>query len=223
MRDVHVKGWLRESHLPPEMLDSVRSLNYQFLDLLATQPADWSAAARGLPTAVFTQVAPLSTAQKAAVAGCPYALFDLRFHDANHWRLRFRAAAAAGIADAAPTAVGALEFTRLALFFAWHVAATARLAAPLLLGMHEETIEAFRGAPIECLPSLAVAEAAHLSARWNHRTTYWRALAGAASKANATDLRRVQLFGLQLAAAARLDGAGAPRLAASGLAASGLD
>jgi hypothetical protein len=97
-----------------------------------------------------------------------------------------------------------LEFVRLALFFAWHVASTTKLAAQLLLGMHEVTAAAFREATIDCLPSLAETEAGNLTARWNNCTAYWGALTGAASRQNPASLRRIQLYGLQLAAAARL-------------------
>jgi hypothetical protein len=47
-------------------------------------------------------------------------------------------------------------------------------------------------------------EAAHLSARWNGCSAYWSALTSAASRSDPAALHRVQLYGLQLAAAARL-------------------
>ena len=93
---------------------------------------------------------------------------------------------------------------RLALFYAWHVAATARLSAQLLLGMSAHTAAAFRRATLNSLPALVASEAVNLSARWCTCNAYWRALVRAASHADAERLRRVQLFGLQLEAAARL-------------------
>jgi hypothetical protein len=51
---------------------------------------------------------------------------------------------------------------------------------------------------------LAVTEAKHLTARWSDCIVYWSALVGAASVSNPGALRRVQLHGLQLAAASRL-------------------
>jgi hypothetical protein len=54
------------------------------------------------------------------------------------------------------------------------------------------------------LPPLVATEAVHLSARWNGCPAYWSALTAAASRADPAALRRVQLYGLQLAAAARL-------------------
>jgi hypothetical protein len=54
------------------------------------------------------------------------------------------------------------------------------------------------------LPALVATEAAHLSARWLERTAFWSALTAAAVRTDPAALRRVQLYGLQLAAAARL-------------------
>jgi hypothetical protein len=95
-------------------------------------------------------------------------------------------------------------FVRLALFYAWHVAAGAGLKAQLLLGMNGSTAAAFRLVTVNQLPPLVATEAVHLSARWNGCPAYWSALTTAASRANPEALRRVQLYGLQLAAAARL-------------------
>jgi hypothetical protein len=204
MQHAHVRSWVREADVSAEMLESVRELNHRFLDLVAVQPGDWERPRRGLSAAVSAQVAPLSAAQKAAAANCPYALFDLRFHDESHWLGRLRTTGHWSVAEAAPVDTNTLDFVRLALFFAWHVASTTKLAAQLLLGMHDVTAAAFRGATIDCLPSLAATEAAHLTARWNNYPTYWSALTGAASRPNSANLRRIQLYGLQLAAAARL-------------------
>ena len=204
MQDAQSGSWSRESHVSPAMLESVRELNHRFLDLLAIRPSNWSSAGRGLPVAVSAQVVPLSAAQKGAAANCPYALFDLRFYDDSYWRARLKTAGRWSVADAPPVDADSLDFVRLALFFAWHVAATPRLAAPLILGMNEVTAAAFRSMTIDCIPSLAVTEAAHLTARWNYCVPYWSALTDAAARSNFTGLRRIQLYGLQLAAAARL-------------------
>jgi hypothetical protein len=204
MLDAYVGTWLREAHFSAEMQGSVRELNHRFLDLVVGQSGDWNTPGRGLCAALSARVAPLSADQKSAAADCPYALFDLRFHDDGYWRSRLRAAAEGGVADGMAVDGRTLEFVRLALFFAWHVASTTTLAAQLLLGMHEATAAAFRGATINCLPSLVEAGAGHLTARWSHCAAYWSALTGAASRQNPANLRRIQLYGLQLAAAARL-------------------
>ncbi len=202
MQDAQSNAWSRQSQLPLEMRHSLRELNHRFLDLVASRPDGWRASRSG-SNDVSARVAPLSAAQKAAMSNCPYALFDLRFHDDRHWQTRLEAGGHWTIAeDAADPQT--LEFVKLAMFFAWHAASSTKLAAQLLLGMHDATAAAFRGATIDCLPALAASEAVHLSARWSDCGRYWSALTGAACGPNTADLRRIQLYGLQLAAAARL-------------------
>jgi hypothetical protein len=172
-------------------------LNRRFLDLAAAHsgsPGDLK-----MPKETAEPLASLSGEERAAAADCPYALFDLRFHDDAHWRVRlgdsWRVADEVAVADD----VGA--FTRLALFYAWHLAATPRLAAQLWLGMAESTAAAFRTASLDRVPALAASEAVNLSARWSTSTFYWRALTSAAARGDPRRLRRAQLFGLQLGAA----------------------
>ena len=194
MEDAFVGNWAQESYLSAEILGSVRDLNHRFLDLTAARSTDW----------VAGRVAPLSAAQRAAAADCPYALFDLRFQDDGHWRLRLQGSGAWCVADETVVDEETIDFVRLALFYAWHVASSAGLKAQLLLGMSATTVTAFRRITVNQLPPLVATEAAHLSLRWSGCTAYWSALTAAASRAEPAALRRIQLRGLQLAAAARL-------------------
>ena len=193
MQDAFVGSWTQDSHLSAEDLGSLRDLNHRFLDLAAAR-TEW----------VTGRVAPLSAAQRAAAAGCPYALFDLRFEDEGHWQLRLQTSGSWRVADEPAVDDATVSFVRLALFYAWHVASGAGLKAQLLLGMNGATAAAFRRVTVNHLPALAASEAKHLSARWSGCTAYWSALTAAASRADPKALRRVQLHGLQLAAAARL-------------------
>jgi hypothetical protein len=194
MQDAFVGNWAQESHLSAGTLGSLRDLNHRFLDLTATRTTDWLAG----------RVAPLSAAQRAAAADCPYALFDLRFQDDGHWRLRLQNSGAWRVADESVADDETINFVRLALFYAWHVASSAGLKAQLLLGMSGTTATAFRRVTVNLLPALVATEAVHLSMRWSGCTAYWSALTAAASRADPAALRRIQLYGLQLAAAARL-------------------
>jgi hypothetical protein len=188
-------NWTRQSHVSAEHLNSVRGLNRRFLDL----------AGKGLLLAgLQVQVAPLSAAQRAAAANCPYALFDLRFADDAYWRPRLQMNGAWRIADEPKADPDIIDFVRLALFYTWHVASSAGLTAHLLLGMQSQTAEAFRGVAVDALSDLAFAEAANLTARWSGCSTYWTALISAAARPDPAALRRVQLSGLQLAAATQL-------------------
>ena len=199
MQDAYVGSWARESQLSAEILGSLRDLNHRFLDLAAARTG-WMAG----------QVAALSAAQRAAAAGCPYALFDLRFQDDGHWRARLQSLRSWGVEDESavddPGDNNTAGFVRLALFYAWHVASSERIKAQVLLGMNGGTADEFRRITVNQLPVLAATEARHLSARWSGCTAYWSALTAAALRADSRALRRVQLHGLQLAAASRLPG-----------------
>jgi hypothetical protein len=205
MQDAYVGSWAQESHLSAERLESLRDLNHGFLDLTAARANEWVPRGEaGLASSLAAQVAPLSAAQRAAAAGCPYALFDLRFQDEGYWRLRLQNSASWRIADESAVDDDTVGFVRLALFYAWHVASSAGLAPQLLLGMNGSTAAEFRRITVNRLSALAVTEAVNLTARWSDCTAYWSALTGAASRTDPAVLRRVQLYGLQLAAVARL-------------------
>jgi hypothetical protein len=205
MQDAFVGSWAQESHLSAERLGSLRALNHRFLDLTAARANEWLPCGEAGPAPrLAAQVAPLSAAQRAAAAGCPYALFDLRFQDDEYWRLRLQNSASWRVADESVVGDDTVGFVRLALFYAWHVACGAGLAAQLLLGMNGSTAAEFRRITVNRLPALALTEAVNLSARWSDCTAYWSALTGAASRTDPAALRRVQLYGLQLAAVARL-------------------
>jgi hypothetical protein len=201
-------NWAREPHLSPEQLSSVRGLNQRFLDLAGGGADQWDASRSPggnpmLAAGLAQQLAPLSRTQRAALASCPYALFDLRFEDQTYWESRLAQTPPLRVADESLDAE-VVDFVRLALFYAWHVSCTASLAAQFLLGMSPATVESFRGVGVNSLPGLAASEAANLSARWRNCAAYWSALIAAAARADPPALRRVQLYGLQLAAAARL-------------------
>ena len=155
MQDAYVGSWARESHLSPGILESIRDLNHQFLDLAAARTG-WVAA----------RVGALSAPQRAAAAGCPYALFDLRFQDDGHWRERLQNLRSWYVAD--ESAVDDQEddntvgFVRLALFYAWHVASGEGLKAQLLLGMNGGTAGEVRRITVNQLPALAATEASRL-------------------------------------------------------------
>jgi hypothetical protein len=195
VQDGYIGNWTQQSHVSLEHLTSMRGLNSRFLDL----------AGNGLLSpGLSRQVANLSAAQRVAAANCPYALFDLRFEDDVYWRGRLQEAGAWRIADDPKIDQEIVDFVRLALFYTWHVASSAGLAAHLLLGMHGNTAQAFRGISVDALPALALAEAVNLTARWSACSSYWTALISAAARPDPAALRRVQLSGLQLAAAAQL-------------------
>jgi hypothetical protein len=198
-----IGDWAQESPVTSQHLISIRGLNRRFLDLVGARAYQWAVAGRG-GLGVGSRLGSLSHAQRAAAANCPYALFDLRFENEAYWRGRLQAGSTERIADEPGADEFTRDFVRMALFYAWHVASTSRLAAQVLFGMCGETSGAFRRIPVDELPGLAAAEAANLTARWSDCDAYWTALIGAAASTDPKALRRVQLSGLQIAAAAQL-------------------
>jgi hypothetical protein len=190
-----IGDWARQPHLSVEHRSSMHGLNRRFLDL----------AGKGvLAPGLGAQVAPLSPAQRTAAADCPYALFDLRFQDDAHWRSRLQTSEHMRVADAPNADEDIVDFVRLALFYTWHLASSAGLAAHLILGMRANTADALRRVSVDALPALAATEAANLTPRWSQCHAYWSALIKAAAQPDPAALRRVQLSGLQLAAAVQL-------------------
>ena len=114
-------NWAQEPHLSFEHLMSMRGLNRRFLDL---------AGAGLVAPGLGARVSPLSSSQRAAAADCPYALFDLRFQDDAHWSGRL--AGGSGVADEPRPDAHTIDFVRLGLFYAWHVASSADCIAPLI-------------------------------------------------------------------------------------------
>jgi hypothetical protein len=201
MQDAFI--WARQPHFSAEMLASLRDLNLRFLDLIAAHASGWRGEhAVRMPPESAGRFVPLSGTQRAAAADCPYALFDLRLGDDAHWQSRL--AAQPEVADALPVAEDVAGFARLTLFYAWHVASTSRSSTQLWLGMSEGTAAMFRSMTLNSLPALAASEAPHLSARWCASTFFWSSLASSAQSGDERRLRKVHLFGLQLAAAALL-------------------
>src|SRR5258708_25747540 len=146
MQHAFIGDWAQQPHLSSEHRSSMHGLNRRFLDL----------AVEGVVApALGAHVAPLSSAQRAAAADCPYALFDLRFQDDAHWRGRLQSTGACTIADAPNVDAGTVDFVRLALFHTWHLASSAGLAAHRQLAMHANTAGAFRRGPVDALPSRA--------------------------------------------------------------------
>jgi len=204
MHEASIGGWSGQRSFSTEVLAPLHDLNEKFLDLLGSHPRGWrTSGGLGSTAGVSSRLEPLTAPQRAAAAHCPYALFDLRFHDDAHWSARLQGTAQWRVADEG-TEEDIANFVRLALFYAWHVATTTRHAARLLLGMSDLTAGAFRATTLNCLATLVATEAANLSVRFLDSGEYWSALVNAAVRRDEQKLRQVQLFGLQLAAAAQL-------------------
>jgi hypothetical protein len=181
----------RTSQSPAES-QSLAELNRRFFDL------EWTRARLG------RRLAALSDPARTAVADCPYALFDLRFEDGEHWQLQLQNPASWSVADLPPIDFEAADFVRLALFYAWHRVTSARSSARLVFGMHERTADALAASTVSRLALLAPAATRELTVRWGHCERFWSGLVTAAERHDSSRLRRIQLSGIQLGAALQL-------------------
>ena len=189
MQDPIIEPWTRETPITGETGRTLRELNLGFLDLDGV--AD-------------PEILALPPARKAAIADCPYALFDLHFEDDAYWRTRLDTALPDRVAESGASNPAVVTFVRNALIYAWHLATSANLQARVALGMGPRTAAAFADATFLRLTRIADAEAPDLAPRWPRCTAFWAGLAEAAESADRTRLRRIQLYGLQLAVATRL-------------------
>lgn len=209
MSDAAISNWGKGTLLSVEALESLHDLNYRFLNWAAERAGsyslDWIGAdLNGLPARLASLLAPLSRGARESAAQCPYALFDLRFHDQSYWHQRLRNFTLWRVSECSVDS-DTEDFVRLALFFSWHVACHAQFAAQLLLGMSETTVNDFRRLRVNEVTALVATESMHLTAKWSQSGAYWNALVGAAARRDASGLRRAQLSGLQLAAFVKLD------------------
>jgi hypothetical protein len=186
---------------PTQAAASLVELNRRFLELMCARLTMAKLDGYlGLPADFGPKIGRLSSAERAAAADCPFALFDVRFRDETHWHVRLQSPAWQ-IADVPPGDWVAGDFVRVAVFFAWHLSLTDPLSARLVLGLRRATIEEFQAVTLDKLSCIAVAEQRYLSVRWQERPRFWLALAEAAAGPRSSRLRRVQLHGLQFAAA----------------------
>lgn len=191
--------------LSPRLLGSLGQLNRRFLDLAGGRHvgggSEWGLHA---PADLAGRIAALGDERRNALSQCPYALFDIRFCDDAHWQISLQSGPRWSVADLPPQHPQIAEFLQFALFFCWHLAQTQPLSAPLILGMAERTARDLGRVTLDRLPGLIGAQRHHLSLRWANCRSFWCALTSAASCPGSVNLRRAQLFGLQIAAAARL-------------------
>jgi len=197
---------MQDAVLSPQLLKSLGELNRRFLDLAGASrtTGEWTPR---VPSELAQRIAGLTLDRRAALSTCPYALFDMRFCDESHWHSALQSSARWRVNDIPSADAGTAEFVQLALFYCWHLTTSSPHGATLILGMSERTARSFASLTLDKLPGLFESQRHHLSLRWAHCKSYWFAMTGAASVPESRNLRRAQLFGLQVAAAARLSGA----------------
>lgn len=202
-------GWLIAEPLDPAIALQVADFNrrglQQQLALLAAQPTPPRRDA-GLPRAVVELTALWRSLDEAALerlAAMPYLLFEVGLGSA---RLFSRPASAATAARPPRD----IDFARMVLHYAWHLARANPLGAAVGLGMPTPCAAELRELSFGELESFVPAAAARLCLRWGGRPAVWAALLTAAAGSDSALLEREQLSGLRRIAGDLLSAAASP-------------
>jgi hypothetical protein len=193
-------------------LSAIHDLNNDYLDLLI---ADREAqhVAKPLPAAVVAGLADLDSSARRAIAACPFALYSLGIDHQDFWRI------AAGPRHVAEEAVryrplmslsAASSFGIGALFFAWHVASTQRMAARVCFAIPDFVIDGLAGLRLWDLQRIARERPALMRPRWPAHAGFWPDLIRFAARGDIDRLNTTQLLGSHLIAG-ELRGHAAPR------------
>lgn len=178
------------------LLARIHELNFDYLELVSkTQPGR----AR-FPEATFTAIRELSAEARRRLAAAPYTLFRLHLERTCLW---------SGPGDSGGLSTGQryatsddvhAAFCHAALWHAWHVASTTRVALRLTYGLSDETAKRLMAAPLWRLRRIAYDHPEVLAPRWPTNPAFWPPLAALAQAGEGVRLRTAMLLGHQLIA-----------------------
>lgn len=200
--------------LPAALLSQVHELNRDYVELLLAGrllPAP-GMSGETLPTRIIEGLADLDAEARTALSGCAYTLYSPGFDDRRFWQTVLSPADLSQVAEAeegvaekrygtrGPTSMQA-AFSEVALFAAWHAAASHTMAARFLFGMPDETAAIFNSAPLWQIRRVAFDYPGLLTPRWPLNPAFWPDLIRFAAAGDAVKLEAAQLLGSQLIAA----------------------
>lgn len=217
--------------LSAALLARIHELNRDYVELLLAQhlaPAcgrcEAGSCAESLPVKVLDALGQMSRASRHALAATPFALCSLGFDDPQFWSAALAdvrqgtepVEARYGVLSAAPMHAA---FCEIALFLAWHTAASNRVAARVLFALPDTLATKLVAAPLWQLRQIAMDYPGVLTPRWPANPAFWPDLVRFAAAADSRRLKTAQLVGNQLIAA-ELEGLGprpGKRLSKTGL------
>lgn len=179
------EAWLPGTLLDDNVAGALAQANAGFIERLAAGAGSPVTAVHGLPVDLARRVLRLLPLERAQLANCSYALFDLRFADLGHWQQALELPAGAA---AAPATGATSRWVRTAVFLAWHLAQRRDLAAALALGMSPPVQALWATVPLVALEAVGVAAEGALQARWPAHPRFWPQLLEAVE---CGDLRRL--------------------------------
>ncbi|HEY0684252.1 MAG TPA: hypothetical protein VGD45_18100 [Steroidobacter sp.] len=194
--------------LEPSLLASVHQLNLDYLEMLIAEreTAHGGAQLQHLPPRQRAALAALSPRALRSVAAVPYTLYSLGFEDEKFW-----SAVSANATAATPDSfmhryarVGDESahyvFCELALFHAWHVAATNTMAARVVYAMPYATALRLARTPLWQIRCIAASYGVLMMPRWPTNAAFWPDLIRFAGMNDARRLQITRLQGMQLIA-----------------------
>jgi len=182
------------------LLLTLASANDAFLRLATELHAAWPGQdALGIAGHHLASIAALGPHRRNALAGLPYALFDLRFRDDGWWAAW--AGGAPAVNDGPQASLPdsrASEFARYGLTLAWHLSQVSEAAARIALGLGDGALAVLRSAPLGAVDSLAAQASTGLATRFACSTPFWRLFIQGALAPDAETHAGLRLLGLQL-------------------------
>jgi hypothetical protein len=195
--------------LDAALLARIQQLNIDYLELLIAEHATAECAAQlqHLPPTQRAALAALSESALPAMAATPYTLYSLGVEDEHFW-----ASICASATKGTPSSVvhryartsdasTQYAFCKLALFHAWHVAATNPMAARVLYAMPYTIVERLAATPLWQITRIASSHATLLMPRWPTNPAFWPDLIRFAAAKDQRRLTTARLLGVQLVAA----------------------
>jgi hypothetical protein len=188
--------------LTAPILNGIHQLNRDYVELLIAE--DNERDVDSLPPAVINALRALSPPARAMLANCPFALYSLAIESQDFWRNHQDDAALMAAAEADRAKADSLQHTFFAinaLFFAWHIANSQRVAAKVLYSLADTAIDRLIPLPLGELQRIARRGSQLLVPRWPGNSAFWPDLIRFAELGDAQRLTTTQLLGSQLIAA----------------------
>jgi len=185
--------------LTAPILSGIHRLNRDYVELLIAGRECETADA--LPSSVISGLRALSPQARAALTACPFALYALGIEHQDFWRNQSGDSADPDAYVTRESLPRESAFAINALFFAWHIASSQRVAAKVLYALADNVIDRLIPLPLVELQSIACRDSALLAPRWPGNAAFWPDLVRFAALGDAQRLTTTQLLGSQLIAA----------------------
>lgn len=192
--------------LHPALLARVQQLNQHYLQLLRVESAHPEGGSQ------WSQLLPecsgllrLSPPMEARLCAAPYPLYSLGFEHPRLWPAACEATPPEGwspmVHDDGQALDARRSFFELAVLHAWHVAVTHPVAARVVYGMGEATLQAFGKVALPRVVLAAGMQCEVLAPRWPGNPVFWPDLIRFARGGDMRRLAVTHLLGAQLIAA----------------------